>query len=283
MSILASSLTLGSADYEWRDGAICRDTDPELFFPVGTTGNALVQIDRAKQVCGECGVAQACLDFALDTNQDSGIWGGLTEEERRVIRRRRVAASRAAASADEPAHGPIRPQARSTGYERRSVVGRHAEPDHGAVARARAFAEAGRIEVVGRSPSGSRSVPLSSVVTSVRTIDSPSPVAWSRSNDGSTPLTVVDHTDVELLSIPVGEQHHHLAAPPALGEAVIDGVLQQLGEHDRQRRGVRAGIRPPSPDTENRTGRSGDCRPFLGEPQQRPHDLDEGDVLARLA
>ena len=95
MSILASSLTLGSADYEWRDGAICRDTDPELFFPVGTTGNALVQIDRAKEVCGECGVAQACLDFALDTNQDSGIWGGLTEEERRVIRRRRVAAARA--------------------------------------------------------------------------------------------------------------------------------------------------------------------------------------------
>ena len=88
MSILASSLTLGSADYEWRD-------DAELFFPVGTTGLALVQIDRAKQVCGECGVAQACLDFALDTNQDSGIWGGLTEEERRVIRRRRVAASRA--------------------------------------------------------------------------------------------------------------------------------------------------------------------------------------------
>jgi WhiB family transcriptional regulator, redox-sensing transcriptional regulator len=96
VSILASSLTLGAADYEWRDGAICRDTDPELFFPVGTTGHALVQIDRAKEVCGECTVSQQCLDFALDTNQDSGIWGGLTEEERRVIRRRRVAAERAA-------------------------------------------------------------------------------------------------------------------------------------------------------------------------------------------
>ena len=96
MSILASSLTLGAADYEWRDDAICRDTDPELFFPVGTTGNALYQIDRAKQVCTECTVSEQCLDFALDTNQDSGIWGGLTEEERRVIRRRRVAAARAA-------------------------------------------------------------------------------------------------------------------------------------------------------------------------------------------
>ncbi len=95
MSILASSLALGAADYEWRDDAICRDTDPELFFPVGTTGHALVQIDRAKEVCDECTVSKQCLDFALETNQDSGIWGGLTEEERRVIRRR-VAAARAA-------------------------------------------------------------------------------------------------------------------------------------------------------------------------------------------
>lgn len=96
MSILASSLALGAADYEWRRHAICSNTDPELFFPVGTTGHALVQIDRAKQVCGECSVSKECLDFALETNQDSGIWGGLTEEERRVIRRRRVAAARAA-------------------------------------------------------------------------------------------------------------------------------------------------------------------------------------------
>ena len=81
MSILASSLTLGAADYEWRDDAICRDTDPELFFPVGTTGHALVQIDRAKEVCDECNVAKQCLDFALETNQDSGIWGGQHEPD----------------------------------------------------------------------------------------------------------------------------------------------------------------------------------------------------------
>ena len=99
MTILASSLALGAADYDWRHEALCRDTDPALFFPVGTTGNALVQIDHAKNTCGECTVAQDCLDFALDTNQDSGIWGGLTEEERRVIRRKRVAAARAAKQA----------------------------------------------------------------------------------------------------------------------------------------------------------------------------------------
>ena len=98
MSILASSLALRAADDEWRDRALCRDTDPDLFFPVGTTGLALVQIEHAKQVCGQCPVTAECLDFALSTNQDSGIWGGLSEEERRVIRRQRVAAQRAAAA-----------------------------------------------------------------------------------------------------------------------------------------------------------------------------------------
>jgi len=95
VSIPASSLALGAADHEWRDEALCRDTDPELFFPVGTTGTALTQIERAKQVCGECAVRTDCLEFSLTTNQDSGIWGGLSEEERRVIRRQRAARARA--------------------------------------------------------------------------------------------------------------------------------------------------------------------------------------------
>ena len=99
MSNLASSLALAAAADTWRDHALCRDTDPDLFFPVGTTGQALVSIDHAKRVCAECTVSVECLDFALDTNQDSGIWGGLSEEERRVIRRRRAAELRAARAA----------------------------------------------------------------------------------------------------------------------------------------------------------------------------------------
>ena len=95
MSIPASSLLLGSADYTWRSDAICRDTDPDLFFPVGTTGQALLQIDRAKEVCTECTVRVSCLEFAIATNQDSGIWGGTSEEERRNIRRSIAAHNRA--------------------------------------------------------------------------------------------------------------------------------------------------------------------------------------------
>jgi WhiB family transcriptional regulator, redox-sensing transcriptional regulator len=94
VTILASSLALANADYSWRDRAICRDTDPDLFFPVGTTGQALVQIARAKEVCNECPVRVDCLEYALETNQDSGIWGGLAEEERRAIRRQNAARQR---------------------------------------------------------------------------------------------------------------------------------------------------------------------------------------------
>jgi WhiB family redox-sensing transcriptional regulator len=94
VTILASSLALANADYSWRNRAVCKDTDPDLFFPVGTTGQALVQIDRAKEVCGTCPVKSECLEYALETNQDSGIWGGLDEEQRRNIRRQAAARQR---------------------------------------------------------------------------------------------------------------------------------------------------------------------------------------------
>jgi WhiB family redox-sensing transcriptional regulator len=84
------------SDHDWRLNAACKDTDPSLFFPIGTTGLAINQIDAAKQVCTTCPCMTDCLQFALDTNQDAGVWGGLGEEERRVIRRQRAAARRSA-------------------------------------------------------------------------------------------------------------------------------------------------------------------------------------------
>lgn len=99
MSILATSLALGSADYSWRKIALCKDTDPELFFPIGSTGQALQQISQAKAVCDECGVKRECLEFAIETNQDCGIWGGTSEEERRDIRRQMAATRRASRNA----------------------------------------------------------------------------------------------------------------------------------------------------------------------------------------
>ena len=90
------SLSLSIEPDDWREFAACRDTDPDLFFPVGTTGPAIEQIDNAKTVCRTCDVQAACLEYALVTNQDSGIWGGTSEEERRALRRQWVARQRRA-------------------------------------------------------------------------------------------------------------------------------------------------------------------------------------------
>lgn len=74
---------------EWVHRARCKDEDPELFFPVGTTGPAALQIAAAKAVCMRCEVRLQCLEWALATGQDTGIWGGLSEDERRALRRAR--------------------------------------------------------------------------------------------------------------------------------------------------------------------------------------------------
>ncbi|MFI6034667.1 WhiB family transcriptional regulator [Streptomyces sp. NPDC051315] len=72
---------------EWLRGAACVGEDPELFFPVGTSGPALRDTADAKRVCARCPVTAACLDFALDSGQTSGVWGGTAEEERAELLR----------------------------------------------------------------------------------------------------------------------------------------------------------------------------------------------------
>lgn len=75
-------------DY-WRPRALCKESEARLFFPVGVTGQAERQITEAKSICLRCPVAMQCLEFAVRSNQEYGIWGGKDEEERRVIRRMR--------------------------------------------------------------------------------------------------------------------------------------------------------------------------------------------------
>jgi WhiB family redox-sensing transcriptional regulator len=81
---------------DWREKASCRSVDPDLFFPVGTTGLALDQIEQAKAVCRACPAQEPCLEFALSTNQESGVWGATSEEERRKLRKQWVARQRRA-------------------------------------------------------------------------------------------------------------------------------------------------------------------------------------------
>ncbi|OEJ43110.1 WhiB family transcriptional regulator [Streptomyces agglomeratus] len=76
---------------DWRHEAACRREDPDLFFPIGTGGPALLQIEQAKAVCRRCPVLDECLEWALEGGQDMGVCGGLTEDERRAVKRRRAA------------------------------------------------------------------------------------------------------------------------------------------------------------------------------------------------
>lgn len=79
-----------SAACDWRHQAACKEiADPDIFFPIGTTGPALEQIESAKEICQRCCVRARCLDWALNTGQDIGVWGGLSEEERKEIQQSR--------------------------------------------------------------------------------------------------------------------------------------------------------------------------------------------------
>lgn len=53
----------------WRDRAACLDDDPELFFPVGNAGPALLQIEAAKAVCHRCQVVETCVGWAMKSGQ----------------------------------------------------------------------------------------------------------------------------------------------------------------------------------------------------------------------
>jgi WhiB family transcriptional regulator, redox-sensing transcriptional regulator len=79
----------------WAAEGACRHSDPELFFPVASAGPAARQVARAKAICLQCPVRDECLDFALESGQDFGVWGGTSEVERRTMRRRRIRRSRA--------------------------------------------------------------------------------------------------------------------------------------------------------------------------------------------
>lgn len=83
---------------DWREIAACRDSEPSLFFPIGTTGLAIEHIQEAKGICSLCLVADECLQYALQTNQEAGVWGGYAEDERRRLRKRWMAERRRAAS-----------------------------------------------------------------------------------------------------------------------------------------------------------------------------------------
>lgn len=74
---------------DWRDSSACRKEDPELFFPIAYTQGWKTKTKQAKAVCAGCPVRTTCLEWALETGQHSGVWGGMSAGERRGLRRPR--------------------------------------------------------------------------------------------------------------------------------------------------------------------------------------------------
>jgi WhiB family transcriptional regulator, redox-sensing transcriptional regulator len=75
-------------DTDWRHEAACLGCDPEVFFPSGRTGSTWLELQRAKAICRACPVQAHCLDWAVENEEQSGVWGGLSESERRTCARR---------------------------------------------------------------------------------------------------------------------------------------------------------------------------------------------------
>ena len=73
-------------DEKWRQLAYCKDMDTDLFFPELAAKGAKKIIEQAKSYCGLCPVSSECLLYAIQANEEHGIWGGLLPKERNQIK-----------------------------------------------------------------------------------------------------------------------------------------------------------------------------------------------------
>lgn len=67
---------------EWQERALCAQADPERFFP--ERGDNTLD---AKRVCMACEVRTECLNYALENDEQWGVWGGLSDRQRRALKR----------------------------------------------------------------------------------------------------------------------------------------------------------------------------------------------------
>jgi WhiB family transcriptional regulator, redox-sensing transcriptional regulator len=84
-------------DQTWKDRAACKGLDVTIFYPErGANPN------RAQPICGECPVQQQCQDFAIDNDEQHGIWGGVALRKRRKIAKTRQTHTHHITDGDEP-------------------------------------------------------------------------------------------------------------------------------------------------------------------------------------
>ncbi len=73
----------------WMQDAICRQVDPDLFFPSynDPTTSHIADARNAKAICKTCPVQLECLDAALRRGERHGIWGGVNMGSNRAAQR----------------------------------------------------------------------------------------------------------------------------------------------------------------------------------------------------
>jgi len=64
------------------EDALCRQVDPELFFPEHGYNNV-----AAMSVCRKCPVQAECLSYAVERPELIGVWGGATVRQRIQMRK----------------------------------------------------------------------------------------------------------------------------------------------------------------------------------------------------
>lgn len=84
MKVQTGLVDLVPASTAWAKRGACVGHDPNVFFP--TEGGS---VDEAVTICSTCVVRAECLDYAVTTCVDAGVWGGTSARQRQRARRAR--------------------------------------------------------------------------------------------------------------------------------------------------------------------------------------------------
>ena len=81
-------------DLEWRPYAKCSGEDTEIFYPPRSRELYKPIADVSKAICRgtdgrpPCVVREQCLLYAINNDEQHGIWGGLSHRERNALVRK---------------------------------------------------------------------------------------------------------------------------------------------------------------------------------------------------
>jgi WhiB family redox-sensing transcriptional regulator len=77
---------------EWREKGACWgitiSPETDYWYPEEDDEDKALKIETAKAICSQCPVLDECFEYALEYEDEFGIWGGKTPRERRAYKRK---------------------------------------------------------------------------------------------------------------------------------------------------------------------------------------------------